>query len=439
MKKKVKKRRLKRWVKMVLWCMFLGIGTWILWWPASTLYEYWEKEQQVSETVDTQSVSESTSIAIVKEDAEMYDRLANFVASPTRLDTSHIAVAVWDLSSNTSVLEWHNEELMVPASSLKMLTAISALKRLGPNHSYVEKVLVTGKQVGGTLHGDVILQADDNPLVESLDEYVNALRRAGISKIDGRLILNLMRTDTLRAHHTASYWDIPYNRTPILLKGAPRIVQEMRVALRGAGIEAPKAEIEQGLRVYPANRVLLSKRTKMTDVIAPMLIFSSNIKADALYYHINHHQDRYTLSTGERENTLDVFLRENLGYDTSSFTLNDGSGLSPENMVSADFLLALLRFAWSEPEIKHILLNEALATPGHPTRRGSLSYRMNGPLFYNRIFCKTGTLTSIGASSLCGYAHGRNNHWYAFVVINRNSPVGESRLYQDQLCKVLVK
>ena len=424
---------------MVLWCMFLGIGTWILWWPASTLYEYWEKEQQVSVMVDTQSVSESTSIAVVKEDTEMYDRLANFVASPTRLDTSHIAVAVWDLSSNTSVLEWHNEELMVPASSLKMLTAISALKRLGPNHSYVEKVLVTGKQVGGTLHGDVILQADDNPLVESLDEYVNALRRAGISKIDGRLILNLMRTDTLRAHHTASYWDIPYNRTPILLKGAPRIVQEMRVALRGAGIEAPKAEIEQGLRVYPANRVLLSKRTKMTDVIAPMLIFSSNIKADALYYHINHHQDRYTLSTGERENTLDVFLRENLGYDTSNFTLNDGSGLSPENMVSADFLLALLRFAWSEPDIKHILLNEALATPGHPTRRGSLSYRMNGPLFYNRIFCKTGTLTSIGASSLCGYAHGRNNHWYAFVVINRNSPVGESRLYQDQLCKVLVK
>ena len=424
---------------MVLWCMFLGIGTWILWWPASTLYEYWEKEQQVSVMVDTQSVSESTSIAVVKEDTEMYDRLANFVASPTRLDTSHIAVAVWDLSSNTSVLEWHNEELMVPASSLKMLTAISALKRLGPNHSYVEKVLVTGKQVGGTLHGDVILQADDNPLVESLDEYVNALRRAGISKIDGRLILNLMRTDTLRAHHTASYWDIPYNRTPILLKGAPRIVQEMRVALRGAGIEAPKAEIEQGLRVYPANRVLLSKRTKMTDVIAPMLIFSSNIKADALYYHINHHQDRYTLSTGERENALDVFLRENLGYDTSSFTLNDGSGLSPENMVSADFLLALLRFAWSEPEIKHILLNEALATPGHPTRRGSLSYRMNGPLFYNHIFCKTGTLTSIGASSLCGYAHGRNNHWYAFVVINRNSPVGESRLYQDQLCKVLVK
>ena len=40
---------------------------------------------------------------------------------------------------------------------------------------------------------------------------------------------------------------------------------------------------------------------------------------------------------------------------------------------------------------------------------------------------------------VCGYAHGRNGHWYAFAIINRDSPVGESRLYQDMLCKVLVK
>ena len=147
-----------------------------MWWPANTLYEYWEKQQMVSESVESEPnpKQEVTPAITLDEDAEMCANLAKFIALPTRLDTSHIAVAVWDLSSNTSVLEWHNEELMVPASSLKMLTAISALKRLGPNHSYMEKLLVTGKQEGGTLHGDVILQADDNPLVETLDEYVNA-------------------------------------------------------------------------------------------------------------------------------------------------------------------------------------------------------------------------------------------------------------------------
>lgn len=434
---KKKKRKLKRWVKVVLWSMMLALGTWIIWWPANVLLEYWE-EASLKDTQRNTFQPENV-LTTHEADSAMAKKVLRFIESPTRLDTANIAVSVWDLSSNSPVVQWHDQELMVPASSLKLLTAISALKRLGHDHKYTEKVLMTGTLKNGILHGDIIFQADDNPMVETLNEYTNAISRAGIRKIDGRLILNLMRTDTLKAHHTASLWDIPYNRTPILLKGAPRVAQEIRLLLKQAGVDAPRPIIEEGMKIYPTARVLKSKTTDMTDVIAPMLIFSSNIKADALYYHVDHYKDRYRTGIGKRESVLDAFLRENLRYDTTGFILNDGSGLSPENMVSADFLLSLLRYAWTEPEIKDILINEALATPGHPTRRGSLIYRMNDPIFVNRIFCKTGTLTSIGASSLCGYAHGRNGRWYAFAIVNRNSPVEESRLYQDMLCKVLVK
>lgn len=434
---KKKKRKLKRWVKVVLWSMMLALGTWIIWWPANVLLEYWE-EASLKDTQRNTFQPENV-LTTHEADSAMAKKVLRFIESPTRLDTANIAVSVWDLSSNSPVVQWHDQELMVPASSLKLLTAISALKRLGHDHKYTEKVLMTGTLKNGILHGDIIFQADDNPMVETLNEYTNAISRAGIRKIDGRLILNLMRTDTLKAHHTASLWDIPYNRTPILLKGAPRVAQEIRLLLKQAGVDAPRPIIEEGMKIYPTARVLKSKTTDMTDVIAPMLIFSSNIKADALYYHVDHYKDRYTTGIGKREPVLDAFLRENLRYDTTGFILNDGSGLSPENMVSTDFLLSLLRYAWTEPEIKDILINEALATPGHPTRRGSLIYRMNDPIFVNRIFCKTGTLTSIGASSLCGYAHGRNGRWYAFAIVNRNSPVEESRLYQDMLCKVLVK
>ena len=434
---KKKKRKLKRWVKVVLWSMMLALGTWIIWWPANVLLEYWE-EASLKDTQRNTFQPENV-LTTHEADSAMAKKVLRFIESPTRLDTANIAVSVWDLSSNSPVVQWHDQELMVPASSLKLLTAISALKRLGHDHKYTEKVLMTGTLKNGILHGDIIFQADDNPMVETLNEYTNAISRAGIRKIDGRLILNLMRTDTLKAHHTASLWDIPYNCTPILLKGAPRVAQEIRLLLKQAGVDAPRPIIEEGMKIYPTARVLKSKTTDMTDVIAPMLIFSSNIKADALYYHVDHYKDRYTTGIGKREPVLDAFLRENLRYDTTGFILNDPSGLSPENMVSADFLLSLLRYAWTEPEIKDILINEALATPGHPTRRGSLIYRMNDPIFVNRIFCKTGTLTSIGASSLCGYAHGRNGRWYAFAIVNRNSPVEESRLYQDMLCKVLVK
>lgn len=439
MAKKKSKRRLKVWVKVVLWCCTLVIGAWILWWPISTLKDYWNKGGDACGYRTEGEEAKSDALVCVSADSLMQVKLARFVAQPTRLDTSDIALSVWDLSAQTNVFQWHDQELMVPASSLKLLTAISAMKRLGTEHCYRERVMITGDVSGGVLEGDAIFQADDNPMVESLDEYVAALKRAGIREIRGRMVLNLMRPDTLRAHHTASFWDIPYNRTPILLKGAPRVVQEMRMKLRNAGIESPRPVVEEGVRIYAAKKILLDKTTKMRDVIAPMLIHSSNIKADALHYHILNYQNRYTGSIGQRECHVDVFLRENLGYDTSRFTLNDGSGLSPENMVSADFLLELLKYAWNEPEIKDVLINEALATPGHPTRRGSLVSRMRSPLYQDRIFCKTGTLTSIGASSLCGYAHGRNGHWYAFAIINRDSPVEESRLYQDLLCKVLVK
>lgn len=439
MAKKKSKRRLKVWVKVVLWCCTLVIGAWILWWPISTLKDYWNKGGDACGYRTEGEEAKSDALVCVSADSLMQVKLARFVAQPTRLDTSDIALSVWDLSAQTDVFQWHDQELMVPASSLKLLTAISAMKRLGTEHCYRERVMITGDVSGGVLEGDAIFQADDNPMVESLDEYVAALKRAGIREIRGRMVLNLMRPDTLRAHHTASFWDIPYNRTPILLKGAPRVVQEMRMKLRNVGIESPRPVVEEGVRIYAAKKILLDKTTKMRDVIAPMLIHSSNIKADALHYHILNYQNRYTGSIGQRECHVDVFLRENLGYDTSRFTLNDGSGLSPENMVSADFLLELLKYAWNEPEIKDVLINEALATPGHPTRRGSLVSRMRSPLYQDRIFCKTGTLTSIGASSLCGYAHGRNGHWYAFAIINRDSPVEESRLYQDLLCKVLVK
>lgn len=437
MQKKKKKRRFKRWVRVVFWSFSIALLTWILYWPVKVLNEYWSKSPIEAET---SSVCATDAIELCnKEDSVMKVRLKRFITSPCRLDTNDIAVCVWNLTTDTPILRWHDRELMTPASSLKLLTAISALKRLGVSHRYIEKIMLTGNVSGGVLHGDVIFQFDDNPMVEGLEEYVSALKRKGVRKIDGRVVINLMRTDTLRAHHTASIWDMPYNKLPILLKGAPRIAQELRYLLQQMNIDSPNPSVEYGLRIYPVLHTIYSKATSITDVIAPMLIHSCNIKADALHYHTIHYADRYKGLVGTGDTDLNVFLKENLRYDTSGFTLNDGSGLSPKNMVNADFLISLLRFAWKEPDIKSVLISEALATPGHSERRGSLSSRMTESIYEKRIFCKTGTLISIGASSLSGYAHGSNGHWYAFVVINRNSPVGESRLYQDMLCKALVK
>lgn len=431
------KRRLKRWVKITLWLIaLLGIAA-ALWWPVSTLREYWAKTP--SDTSKKEHVH-ADNIPDAQPDSVIERRISEFILKPTRLDTNNIAISVYDLTANTPVLQWHDTWIMPPASCLKLLTAITAIKTMGMDHQYEESMKILGKVQGDSLVGDAILEADDDPICESLDPLITSLKERGIHRITGRLILNLTRKDTLRAHPTARTWDIPYNKTPILLKGGPRLKRDLNYALRLSGIKVPEIVVNDAKVPYPAAKTIKTLRTPLKDVIEPMLIHSSNIKADALNHHLNHYYDRFYGYTGEHELPWQFFVREQLKYEnTEGFVVNDGSGLSPENRLCADFLMALLKYAWHDEPIRKYFLKRALATPGEPGRTGSLTNRMSRPQFRGRIYCKTGTLVTIGSSSLSGYAKAQNGHWYAFVVINQDSPVAESRLYQDKLCAEFVK
>ena len=93
----------------------------------------------------------------------------------------------------------------------------------------------------------------------------------------------------------------------------------------------------------------------------------------------------------------------------------------------------------ADTAIRRYFIDEALATPDSGLRRGSLLSRMSRPEYRGKIFCKTGTMTTKGGSSLAGYIHSDDGHWYAFAIINVDSPVAEARIFQDKLCKMMIK
>jgi D-alanyl-D-alanine carboxypeptidase len=64
---------------------------------------------------------------------------------------------------------------------------------------------------------------------------------------------------------------------------------------------------------------------------------------------------------------------------------------------------------------------------------------MSAPKFRQKVFVKTGTLTTRALSSLAGYAQTANGRWLVFAVVNEDSPVMESRIFQDRLCAELVQ
>lgn len=367
-------------------------------------------------------------------------RLDSLFSLPNRLDTATMAVEVYDIVSGQTLYSRHATRLAPPASCMKLVTAVAAMKYIGFDHPYVSKVSLSGEQSGGTLFGSVHITLDDDPLLENLEPMVDAIRRHDINCIDGEIHVHLTRPDTLKAHATAATWDIPYGRLPITLKGRDRILNDLQVLLTAKGISYEKEALlcDDEPKEDGEETVIYTQETPLTEVLAPMLIHSSNIKADALYQHMERMANRVPLVDFSEARWLLPLLSQVEGF-RSDFVINDGSGLSPDNRLTAHFLVGLLRYAYNDESMRQVLIDEALATPGHPIRHGSLLGRMTASEYRDRIFVKTGTLTTIGLSSLAGYAQTTDGRWLVFAIINEDSPVAESRMFQDRFCRELVK
>ena len=88
------------------------------------------------------------------------------------------------------------ERLVVPASNMKLLTVGAAADVLGWDYRYETRLEAAGSITNGTLTGDLIVVGSGDPSIGSPDgglaslflEWSEALRRAGIQRIDGRIV-----------------------------------------------------------------------------------------------------------------------------------------------------------------------------------------------------------------------------------------------------------
>lgn len=445
---KKKKRRLKKSVRRTLWGIFWCI----------MLYVAWCNREWVMHLIDLTEEQRKEETIQVRPAMPFFKEKIRY----GRVDSARVSMTVYDLTADSLVYCYQSERRMAPASCMKLLTAVTALKRMGLDAFYETRVIANGIVKGGTLYGNLILQGDYDPLLESFNELVPQIRQHGIERVEGSVIMDLARADTLRPHRTANRWDILYHKLPLMLRGETYIRRDFMYALSRYGItvkNVPSLSYDvAGLdgredvvrRRIAINRmageglVVASQRHLFRDAVSPMLIHSSNIKAEAILWHVDNYLFRWGASGYGRPvepgTSMRTFIREEMpGEDTMGFVINDGSGLSPENRLTTHFLVNLLRYAWRDEAMRSYLIDEGLVTPCHPTRHGSLVHRMRNPYYKGKIYCKTGTLVTVGTSALSGYAKGSNGHWYAFSIINENTPVYEGRQFQDYICRLLIK
>ena len=69
--------------------------------------------------------------------------------------TSQVGIMVWDLDADSAIYQRNQRQLMRPASTMKVITAITALDRLGGSYQFKTELCYTGKVDSCVLSGDI--------------------------------------------------------------------------------------------------------------------------------------------------------------------------------------------------------------------------------------------------------------------------------------------
>jgi D-alanyl-D-alanine carboxypeptidase/D-alanyl-D-alanine-endopeptidase (penicillin-binding protein 4) len=86
--------------------------------------------------------------------------------------------------------------LMMPASNMKILTLAAAAELLGWDHRFTTTLETSAAVEAGVLRGDLVVRGTGDPTISTrgkraeavFDEWASALRAAGITAIDGRIV-----------------------------------------------------------------------------------------------------------------------------------------------------------------------------------------------------------------------------------------------------------
>ena len=108
-------------------------------------------------------------------------------------------LSVYDLTDNRMLYEYQADRLSRPASTMKLVTAITALAQPEFDEPFRTEVWYRGRVEADTLHGDLYVVGGFDPEFdeEDLDSLVSATARAPFSVIKGRVYGDVSMKDSL--------------------------------------------------------------------------------------------------------------------------------------------------------------------------------------------------------------------------------------------------
>ena len=349
------------------------------------------------------------------------------------LETVQTSVMVWDLTDDVPVYQFRERLHLRPASTMKCVTAIATLDKLGADYDFKTNLYYTGVIDDSTqvLRGDLYCVGGMDPMLSSSDltEMARAVRDLGIKTIEGSVYADLSFKDRDRLGKGWCWDDKNPNLSPLLVDGKDEFTYRFSRKLEDMGVTLNGST---GERQLPANAQLLTTRThSIRQVLHRMMKVSDNLYAESMFYQLAANGGtRWVSAKTARQYENDLFSR--IGLNPRDYNVADGSGLSLYNYVTTELEVKLLRYVYQRPDIYEAYL-EAQPIAGVD---GTLRSRMRGTAAAGNVKAKTGTVK--GVSSLAGYLTASNGHLLCFSIINNGGlSNGPMRNLQNKICVAL--
>ena len=342
------------------------------------------------------------------------------LSADTLLQMSQLGLHIVDLTAGQTLYARSERQRLRPASTEKVVTAITALDALGPSYCLTTRLLATAPVSGSTLQGDLYLRGVMDPLLSVADvrSLAMQLKSAGIRRITGRLIADASFKDGNEYGWGWCWDDDNPTLSPLLCGGKPGLAAAVRSALSKAGITLGRGTVTG---TTPATaRTLASFSRPLSEVLLPMMKESDNLCAEAVFYQM-----------GATRKKIAPIIHGVIGTES---VVADGSGLSLYNYQTPETFTRLLTYAAVRPDSILTPLMNALPIAAVD---GTLKKRMVGTAAAANVRAKTGSVSAV--STLVGYTTQRSTgHLIAFAIMNQGvRRMAEGRALQDQLCILL--
>jgi len=350
---------------------------------------------------------------------------------------------VVDAASGKVVWGWRSTAPLTPASNTKLVTAVTALRVLGP-----EKVLVTrvrqGQRTASTQVVHLVGAADPALSRAALDRMAASTLR-NLGPLGGRTVTVAVDDSLFPAPRRATGW--PSSYYPHQVAPVRALIVDQHEAMDtsldagrvfASRLTAHRARVARVVRSRaPAGSRVLSATTSppMRTLVATMLSRSDNDYAEGLLRLSA--LARRLPATWQGSTYVARAVLVSLKVPMTGVRLYDGSGLSRSDRLTARSLAALMREVVSprHPELASMMARGSLPSAGISGTLAPKSARyVSAPTRCARglIRAKTGSLRDVVA--LSGVATGSDRRRYVFsFLVNGKPPTLTTRSAVDRL------